>query len=221
MAYKMKKCIILANGRPPRKNAIKFLRNRGYDTLICADGGANHAHILGLVPEYVVGDLDSIYESTKVFLKNKSKIIQIKRQNDTDVEKCLKFAIKRKATEIVLLGVTGDRLDHTICNLGIVIKFFDKIKIKVIAENSLLIPYSGNTEIKTKKGEIVSLYAFDSKTKILSKGLKYPLKNISLPFGEKESTSNVATGEKVKLKIRGGIIFVIRDFKTARQNDFI
>lgn len=216
----MKKCIILANGRPPRKSVVKFLMSKEYDTLICADGGANHAHILGLVPEYVIGDLDSIYESTKVFLKNKSEIIKVSRQNDTDVEKCLKFAMKKKAKDIILMGVTGDRLDHTICNLGIVKKFFNKVSLKIVAENSLLVPYSGNVEIKTKKDETISLYGFDSKTKILSHGLKYPLRNVPLPFGEKESTSNVATGEKVKLKITGGIIFVIRDFKNARKNDF-
>lgn len=216
----MKKCIILANGRPPRKSVVKFLMSKEYDTLICADGGANHAHILGLVPEYVIGDLDSIYESTKVFLKNKSEIIKVSRQNDTDVEKCLKFAMKKKAKDIILMGVTGDRLDHTICNLGIVKKFFNKVSLKIVAENSLLVPYSGNVEIKTKKDETISLYGFDSKTKILSHGLKYPLRNVPLPFGEKESTSNVATGDKVKLKITGGIIFVIRDFKNARKNDF-
>jgi thiamine pyrophosphokinase len=49
--------------------------------------------------------------------------------------------------------------------------------------------------------------------------LYYPLKNISLPFGIKESTSNLAVGNTVKLKIKSGIIFVIRDFKTAIMHD--
>jgi thiamine pyrophosphokinase len=216
----MKKCIILANGKTPRKKMVKFLISKGYSTLICADGGANHAYILGLIPNYVVGDLDSIYDSTKADLKNKSQIIKIKRQNDTDVEKCLKFALKKKFDDIVLLGVTGGRLDHTICNLGIVLKFFSKVHLKVISEDSFLTPYTGKAEINTQENETVSLYAFDTKTKILSRGLKYPLKNVPLPFGEKESTSNVAVSNKVKLKISGGIIFVIRDFRIAKKHDF-
>jgi thiamine pyrophosphokinase len=216
----MKKCIILANGKTPRKRVVHFLQNEGYVTVICADGGANHAYILGLVPDYIIGDLDSVYDSTLVSFKKKTQIIKIKRQNDTDVEKCLKFALKKEYDDIILLGVIGGRLDHTICNLGIVLKFFPKVRLKVIAEDSFLMPYTGDVEINTQKGETISLYAFDTKTKILSNGLKYPLKNVSLPFGEKESTSNVTVSNRVKLKISGGIIFVIRDFRIAKKNDF-
>ena len=212
----MKKCIILANGKEPKKSVIQFLRKKNFSTLICADGGANQARKLGLTPEYIIGDLDSIKKQIINFYKNKSKIIKLKRQNDTDVEKCLKFAIKNKFEEAVLLGVTGDRLDHTFCNLGIVIKFFKEIKLRLIAEDSLLIPYTGFVELKTFLNETISLYGFDRKTKITSKGLKYPLKNSSLPFGEKESTSNVAISKKVTLRTKSGIIFVIRDFNSVK-----
>ncbi|HSP87552.1 MAG TPA: thiamine diphosphokinase [Ignavibacteriaceae bacterium] len=213
----MKKCIILANGKSPKKSVIKFLQKHNYTTLICADGGANKALNLNLIPDFIIGDLDSIEDSTLKYYQDKSEIIKLKRQNDTDVEKCLKFAIQKKYDEVILLGVTGNRLDHTFCNLGIVIKFFKKIKLKIIAEESLLIPYSGKVELKTSPGEIISIYGFDKKTKITSTGLKYPLKNSILPFGEKESTSNVSISEKVILHINGGIIFIVRNFNTAKS----
>ncbi len=217
----MKKCIILANGKPPRKSVITFFQKKCFDTLLCADGGADSALRLGLTPDYIIGDLDSISkEAIKKFTKT-SKILQYKRQIDTDVEKCLKFAIKNKFDEVLLIGVTGNRLDHTICNLGIVLKYFNNIKISLLAENSYLKPYTGDVRLKTQKGEIISLYGFDKKTKITSKGLKYSLKNISLPFGERESTSNVSTSYSVQLKIRNGIIFIIRDFKTIKKYDLV
>jgi thiamine pyrophosphokinase len=215
----MKKCIILANGKPPRKSVITFFQKNGFETLLCADGGADSALRLGLTPDYIIGDLDSISKEAIKKFKNTSKILQYKRQNDTDVEKCLKFAIKNKFNEALLIGVTGNRLDHTICNLGIVLKFFRKIKLSLLAENSYLKPYTGDVLLKTQKGEIISLYGFAKKTKISSKGLKYPLKNISLPFGEKESTSNVSNSNSVQLKIRNGIIFIIRDFNTIKKHD--
>ena len=215
----MKKCIILANGKPPRKSIITFFQKNGFDRLICADGGADSALRLGLTPDFIIGDLDSISKETIKKFKNTSQILQYKTQNDTDVEKCLKFAIKNKFDEALLIGVTGNRLDHTICNLGIVLKYFSKIKISLLAENSYLKPYTGDVLLKTQKGEIISLYGFDKKTKITSRGLKYPLKNISLPFGEKESTSNVSTSNSVQLKIRNGIIFIIRDFNTIKEYD--
>ncbi len=217
----MKKCIILANGKSPQKSVIEYLKKKNFSTLICADGGANSAERLGIFPEFIIGDLDSIDKLTLNKFKNYSKIIRIKRQNDTDVEKCLKFAVKKKFTETVLLGVTGNRLDHTFCNLGIVIKFFNTIKIRIVAENSILTPYSGKIELKTYPGETISLYGFNKKTKIYSGNLKYSLQNISLPFGEKESTSNIALTNSTKINISGGIIFIIRDYHTVKKYDLI
>ena len=217
----MKKCIIWANGKAPRKSAVLYLQKIGYDTLICADGGANSARKYNIVPDIVVGDFDSIEENTISAFKYKSRIIHVKSQYSTDVEKCLNYAIKKKIREAVLIGVTGDRLDHTFCNLGIVLKFFNKIKLSIAAENSFLSAFTGNVEIHTVPGETISLYGFNLKTKIFSEGLKYPLKNISLPFGEKESTSNVALTNRVKLKIKGGKIFVVRDFNLLKKNGLI
>ena len=216
---KNNKCIILANGKPPAKSVLTLLKRRGYSVLICADGGANAARKINVLPDYIIGDLDSIKKETLKYFAGKSVVISIKRQNDTDVEKCIKYAIKKKLNDIVLTGVTGDRLDHTFCNLGIVLKFSRLAMLRVIAEDSLLAPYSGNVNIKTCSGETISLYGFNSKTRIISEGLYYPLKNISLPFGIKESTSNLAMGKAVKLKISGGVIFVIRDFKTIIKHD--
>jgi len=217
----MKKAIIIANGDAPKKSQINYLRKIGYNTIICADGGANSAKKLNIIPDYIIGDLDSISKKNLDFFEKRSKIIYYKRQNDTDVEKSLKFLIKKNYEEVVLLGSTGNRLDHTICNLGIVIKYFPKIKISILHGNSFLRAHSKDVELKTIPKEIISIYGFDKKTKIKSTGLKYPLENISLPFGESESTSNVAIKNKVKLKIKGGVIFIIRDFKTMQDNDFI
>ena len=215
----MKKCIILANGKPPKKSIITFFQKKNFKTLICADGGANSALKMNLTPDFIIGDLDSISSETLNKFKVISKIIQLKRQNDTDVEKCLNYAIKKNYTETLLVGVTGNRLDHTFCNLGIVLKFFPQINISLIAEDSFLKPYRGSVKLKTFLWETISLYGIDRRTKIISKGLKYPLKNIPLPFGERESTSNVATGRKVELNIFDGVIFVISDVNQMIKYD--
>ncbi len=177
---------------PPQRRLFFTFRRWVIDNLVCADGGADTARKMGLYPDYIIGDFDSIKEETLRFFGTKSKIIKIKRQNDTDVEKCLKFAGRKKAKEAILLGAIGDRLDHSFCNMGIVIKFFDRIKVRIISDKSILTPYSGDVELSTFPDETISLYGFNDKTKITSNGLKYPLKQTSLPFGQRESTSNVA-----------------------------
>ena len=210
----MKKCMILANGEAPSKRIFNFLFKNDYNILICADGGANTAARLGLIPDYIIGDLDSIKPKVYDYFNTKSEIIEIKRQNDTDVEKCLKYAIKKKYNDVILIGSTGDRLDHSFCNIGIVLKFFDRIKIQIIHKKSILSAYSGDLALKTIPNETLSIYGISPKTHITSIGLKYKLKNVSLPFGKKESTSNLALRDEVFLKIKHGIIFVIRDFET-------
>ena len=215
----MKKCLIIANGKPPAKSVVNYFLNKGYSTIICADGGANSARRMSITPHFIVGDLDSISESTLKFFKGKSKIIQYIRQNDTDVEKSIKYAISKKFNEVILLGVTGDRLDHTICNLGFVLKYFYKIKISLVSEKSLLLPVKGTEDFKSKYGETISLYTFDKKTKITSTGLKYKLHNTALPFGISDGTSNVSTHDEVKIKVTNGIAFVIRDFNFMKKYD--
>ena len=217
----MKKCIVLANGQPPSKKVFDYLNSIGYDKLICADGGANSAFKFEFVPDYIIGDLDSIKPEIYDYYYDKCEIIQISRQNDTDVEKCLKFAYKNKFKDVILLGATGDRLDHSFCNLGITLKFFDKVRIRVIHQRSILSVHQGVATLKTIPGETISIYGLDTKTKFESEGLKYPLKNFSLPFGTKESTSNIAITNEVHLKIKGGKAFVIRDFNVMRKNGLL
>lgn len=210
----MNKCLILANGRPPKIEQIKSLQTLGYNTLFCADGGADSALELDLIPDFIIGDLDSISFKALDRFNDTSKIIKYDRQDDTDVEKCLKYAIEQGFTDTILLGATGNRLDHTFCNLGVVIKFFNQINVKIVHEKSLLEAYDKPFTLATKPSETISLYGFDSQTKITTTGLKYPLDNESLVFGVNESTSNQALGETVKINVTGGKIFVVRNFNS-------
>ena len=216
----MKKCLILANGKPPAKSIYNYLVKAGYNYLICADGGANSAFKLKILPNAIIGDLDSIRPEVLRYFTGKCLVKKISRQNDTDVEKCLKFAVSNRFEEAVLLGGTGDRLDHSFCNLGIVLKFFNKIKLGIYHEKTFLFAAAGKLEMKTQTGELISIYGINRLTKITSSGLKYPLKNVSLPFGERESTSNTAVGKKVILSIRNGKIFIIREFNNLKKNGF-
>ncbi|MGE5432016.1 MAG: thiamine diphosphokinase [Syntrophomonadaceae bacterium] len=215
----MKKCVIIANGKAPKKSIFPFLRLQGYSAVICADGGANSARRLNIIPDFIIGDLDSILPETRSFYEGKTVIKRVKSQDDTDVEKCLKFAIKNGYGECTLTGVIGDRLDHSFSNLGIVLRYSKYISLKIISERSFLTVHKGNFCLKTIPGETISIYAFDRKTKISSAGLKYELQNTTLPYGLRESTSNEATGNEVHLKVKGGLVFIIRDFNLVRKHD--
>ncbi|MBM4172045.1 MAG: thiamine diphosphokinase [Ignavibacteria bacterium] len=217
----MKKCIILANGEKPKKNIYKYLESIGYSILICADGGANTALNQKIIPDYIIGDLDSIKPKTYDFFYDKCRIIKSKNQNNTDVEKCLVYAIKNKFSNAILLGGIGNRLDHSLCNISILLKYHDSINIRLINKNSILMVYDSSVSLITKKNELISIFGFDKKTKITSNGLKYALNNDVLPFGTRESTSNQALGNEVKLNIKGGKIIVIREYEILKKYDLI
>lgn len=213
-----KRCLIIANGKPPAKRVISYFVKAGFSFIICADGGANIAYKKNIIPDLIIGDLDSINKSVLKHYKNKIEIIHYSRQNDTDVEKALKYCIKKGYKEAVLCGGTGDRLDHTFCNIGVALKFSDKIKVFIHHDNSLMYSLTGDSIVESKPGETISLYGIDDKTKFSSIGLKYPLKRVALPFGLKESTSNIAVGTKVHISVVSGKGLIVRDFNTVMNH---
>lgn len=214
----MKKCIILANGDSPLKSAINKLKKIGYTDLYCADGGANAAKEMGLMPDYIIGDLDSIDLNTVKYFDGKSQLIHYARQSDTDVEKTIKFLVRKKYDEVVLAAGTGDRLDHSLTNLSIVHRYFNKIKINVLHQKSILTPITGQNIIKTNPGESISILGFDKDTVVTSQGLKYQLMGTKICFGVFDSQSNEAVNSQIYLNIENGVVFLIRDFKTWFTN---
>ncbi len=220
MKSKEKSCIIWANGKRPKKKTVNKLLEIGYEKIICADGGANSAYCLNITPDYIIGDFDSVKKEVLEKFRASSEIIHLARQNDTDLEKALKFVIKKKFTRAVLIATTGDRLDHSLCNVGILLKFYGKIDLKLVHEKTVAYVRSGVYSFPSIKGETISIYAFDGKTKITSHGLKYPLKNTALPFGQKESTSNEATKDTVTLEIKTGKVMIVRELKVLFEHGY-
>ena len=215
------KALILANGKPPRKSEIVWLMKNGYGYLIAADGGANSARKFGFVPDLIIGDLDSISDETYSFYETKTIIKKIKRQNDTDVEKAIKFCIGEKFKDVILLGASGDRLDHTLCNIGNLLKYADKIKLGMLHEKTFARVYEKVAELESVPGETISIYSFSEKNLITTYGLKYKLKNEPLPFGVRSSTSNEAVNNKIKITASSGKFILIREFNVIKRNGFI
>ncbi|MCF8262043.1 MAG: thiamine diphosphokinase [Melioribacteraceae bacterium] len=215
-----KRALILANGKSPKKEEIIYLMDNGWDFLICADGGANSARKMELVPKVIIGDLDSISPKTKLYFSGKSEFIHLLRQNDTDVEKAIKYLIQHDFHEAILLGGTGNRLDHGFCNIGISLKFYDSLKLYILHRDSFLIPIEGENTFETQIGETISIYGIDKQTYFTSSGLKYALDKSSLPFGVRESTSNEAIKNRVTLTVEKGRGLMVREYKSLKENDY-
>ncbi len=219
---KNKKCIIISAGECPKKKIFSHFRNKlNYSAIFCADGGFANARKLGIVPDYIIGDMDSIEIDELPFATESTTTILIARQSDTDTEKCLKFAIARKYTHILLMGADGGRLDHLISVLGLLLKYTDKVSIAFISNSSIIHPVFHSIELETEKDEIISCFSIDERAEFQSKGLKYPLKGTGFLLGKKESISNFATGSMVSISSGSGKFLLVRSIDSAlRESNF-
>ena len=180
------------------------------DWFICADGGANTASRFGCAPDLIIGDLDSIEKETLAIFSNVD-VKKLKDQNSTDLEKALTAALRKKCKEIIVLGATGGRLDHAIGNLSALVKFSRKAHITFIDDKGEFLAVNCSKEFNLPIGTTISLLPLSQCSGIVTKGLKWNLKNESLELGVRESTSNVIVSSPANIKVRKGslIIFVM------------
>src|SRR5271169_2252454 len=125
MDAKNKHALIIANGTLPSANRIRMITHKAH-YIICADGGANHARRLGITPDIILGDFDSLHASTRKYFKSVVHE-KIDDQENTDLEKALEYCIEHQFSSADVVGAFGDRIDHTTGSLGCFKKFGGKI----------------------------------------------------------------------------------------------
>ena len=212
------RCVIFANGQIKNyKQYEQFLIDVGY--IICADGGAKHAVALNLIPNLIIGDLDSIDQETlDKFLDIGSQIKQCPTEKDeVDTELALLEAIKLKPKEILLMGVVGDRLDHTLANIQLlVLPVLQGIDCSIISDQHIisLITPERPAFIKGEPGDLLSLLPLTQTVSgVVSQGLKWNLQHSTFIFGHPLGISNVLLENKAEVKIEKGIMLLIRVYE--------
>ncbi len=208
---KSKKAIILAGAIVPHKKVFNYLmKKQGYNYIICADGGIENAIKLKIPVDIIIGDLDSAKSDLKNKLLKNAKVVYLKRQSDTDMEKAIKYAKSKGYSDIVLLGADGLRMDHTLSNIGLIIKYKEQLNLRIVTNTSVIFPCSRKLHFESVKGETISIYNFSESGNITTNGLKYPLKKTNLKFGVSESISNVSTSDKVIIESSSDKTIIIR-----------
>lgn len=159
----------------------------GADIIICADSGVRHAFMMGITPDLVVGDMDSVVPEDL----NRIKELGIEQEtfaaekDFTDTELALEKAYQRGATEAVILGGIGDRPDHSLANILLMVNFKKRgLEIRLAGENWEMFLIEGQVQISGKKGDLLSLIPLSREVSgIETRGLYYPLKNETIPMG--------------------------------------
>jgi thiamine pyrophosphokinase len=205
--------LVIANSILPAQPILDDCRARA-DMILCADGGANRARERGLAPDLIVGDLDSILPETRAAFPQ-AQYIHRPDQNATDLEKTLQFAFEQGVQRALLVGITGLRFDHQICNLNIAEKFCSRLEIELHDDFGVggflnAQQQEAIMSFETFIGQQISLFAFRRAEGIVTEGLKYPLENEALEWAVRDGLSNEAIQTQITLRVKKGILFVYR-----------
>lgn len=206
-------CIIVSNGKIYKKDLIKLLKfnkPRRAISIIACDGASDFLKSCGVIPDVIIGDLDSAKPETLKYFSKKPVIIKkVFDQNKNDLEKAIIYALSKKFKLINIVGFGGKRLDHTLNNLSILKKFYRKAKIKIY-ENGFVGEIIGKSaEFECRVGSVVSLIPLPKAVGITTKGLEYPLKNGTLEFGVREGALNEAVESKIRISLTNGHLLVL------------
>lgn len=183
------------------------------DFVLCADGGAKYAYSAGVIPDYLIGDFDSINSSIFDYYKAKKvKIETYPSEKDyTDTELCVNKAIDLGCTKICIIGGIGDRIDHSLGNIGLLNYIDEKGILGYLScdKCSIFLCSSGMEFIKDDFS-LLSIIPFGGDAiGVTLNGLKYPLNNADIKLGDPIGISNVIISNKFKVSLKKGKILLI------------
>ncbi len=197
-----------------------FLREISYERLICADRGLLGARALGLRPDLVLGDFDSLPAADREWLFQNADAgensILVRtypvKKDETDTELALREALQESPGEIWVFGALGSRLDHVLGNLQLLFQaeetctdviYFDPFnKIYLVKDHH---------EIQREKqyGSYVSLIPLFGAATVSLTGFLYPLQAHCLEQGNSLGISNQITEEVGDIFVHSGCLLVI------------
>lgn len=209
------RAVIISGGRADIEFIRQELTGQPYDMLIAADSGLEVCYALGITPDVMLGDYDSVSRQIKEYYQNSgaAAFTYPERKDETDTELAVKFAIDRHAAQMVLYGATGSRLDHTLANLsllklgllhGIDMQIRDKYnRIRLVKGQCVL-------QKQAQFGDYISLLPFSETVEdICLKGFRYPLDHGRMAQGNSLGISNVLEEERGVISAGSGILMLI------------
>ena len=216
------RAVIITNGEIKNHSSLYKILTSKYslsckDTVIAADGGAENCLKMNLIPDIVIGDMDSIKKDTTRQLGLKSKKIKYisssPTKDESDTQLAVEYAVNLNAGKIIIIGATGGRIDHSFANLVLLAsRDYNNLDIRIIDENSEIFVIKKSTEITGEKGKKISIFSLSPYTYFTcTTGLKYKLKNEKLFFSPVRGLSNEFIENTANINIKRGQLLIVRE----------
>lgn len=181
--------------------------------VVATDGALDRAIQLGITVDTLIGDLDSLLDSTH--LEDRFPAMEILRYPEdkdwTDLELAIDWALERRPNAIVLYGAVGGRIDHTMTNLALLEKgLHSGIPITLISGNESTRLIQGSLALSDAVvGDRVSLLPISLFSTVSTQGLKFPLHSEKLFRGQGRGVSNVVVSTPTRVDVESGVLAVV------------
>jgi len=194
--------IVLANGAINNYAATKQAL-AGAEYIIACDGGLNHAHLMGITPHVVIGDMDS---ADPKLLEGIHALVYPAEKDETDMELSIAHAREKGASSIRIIGAMGGRFDHALANVHLLDE-----NIEIWDENTSIQLISHAMSFPRGNYDTLSLIPLTTEvTGIVTDGLFYPLNGETLKIGSSRGISNVFCKDTATVSIESGLLLAIR-----------
>ena len=186
---KKKNVSVILNGQIPSDDSIiNQITNSDY--IIAVDGSVNKLFDLEIIPDVIIGDLDSLQN-----IKNKDiELVETPDQNKTDFRKTLEWCIEKNILNISIFGISGESEDHFLGNYYTLSDFSEKISWKAFTDFSVISPCLGNKEFESFTGQKVSLFCMNGTSVVNSENLEYRLQSYQLEPSD-DAIRNLSLGD--------------------------
>jgi thiamine pyrophosphokinase len=198
--------VVVADGSfPVNETALSYFRNA--KRIICCDGSTESVVLAGKEPEAIVGDMDSISEEMAVRFAD--RIYKDESQETNDLTKVVMWCHEMGYTDIIILGATGKREDHTLGNISLLADYIEYMNVCMVTDTGIIIPFLKSTSISSFPGQQVSIFCIDPETEVTSHGLKYPLNHTKINNWWC-ATLNESLGEYFSLEFKGRLLVYLK-----------
>jgi thiamine pyrophosphokinase len=199
------KAIVLAGSDITVTEALKDLC-RDAELVIAADSGVRHAAPLGVTPDLIVGDFDSATEADLNRYPQVLRHTHPARKDLLDLELALVEATARRATDLLVVGALGGRLDQTLAALLIAARYREGYAVTLHSGDRAAYPLKGGERVTLElpPGQPFSLLSLAPVSVVSLSGASYPLERAELAFGVGLGVSNEVAAPPLSVTLHSG-----------------
>lgn len=200
--------IILADGDfPAHRHSIVCMQQA--ERIICCDGAAEKLVRSGVMPQHIVGDLDSLSDDLQH--RFASLLYRIPEQETNDLTKAVRFCLRNGWNELTILGATGHREDHTLGNISLLADYAEKASVQMLTDYGVFNVQFAAESYQSFAGQQVSIFSLTPNTRLTSENLLYPLENRRLTSWWQGSL-NESSADHFSICMDEGRVLVFRKY---------